>query len=114
VHCDASPGVEFTAAVSEVSAEGLKGHPKVRRVAACQEKGVTLGAPQPAAWEWWSPRHSGRCWEEKVSGKGPVRLSGGCRSANLAESTFKSSSAFTDCSKKLLSFLCDLTVFLSG
>lgn len=54
------------------------------------------------------------CWEEKVSGKGHMRVNSGYRSANLAESTFKSSLAFTDCSKKLLNFLCDLTVFLSG
>lgn len=55
-----------------------------------------------------------RCWEEKVSGKGHMRITGGYRSANLAESSFKSSPAFTDCNKKLLNFLCDLAVFLSG
>lgn len=54
------------------------------------------------------------CWEEKVSGKGHMRITGGYRSANLAESSFKSSPAFTDCNKKLLNFLCDLAVFLSG
>lgn len=54
------------------------------------------------------------CWEEKVSGKGHMRTNGGYRSANLADSYFKSSPAFTDCNKKLLNFLCDLTVFLSG
>lgn len=37
-----------------------------------------------------------------------------CSSANLAESAFKSSPALTGCRKKLLNFLCDLPVFLSG
>lgn len=49
-----------------------------------------------------------------MTGKRHVCLSGGYRTAHLAENTFKSSPAFTDCSKKLLNFLCDLTVFLSG
>lgn len=111
---DASPGIEFTGAVNSVSAEELKGHPKVKRVAMCQKKRSSLGDSMPAGWEQWSPGRSGGMREEKVSRKGHVRVNGGYRSANLAESTFKSSPAFTDCSKKLLNFLCDLTVFLSG
>lgn len=46
--CGASPGIEFTGAVNNVSAEELKGHPKVKRVAVCQKKGGSPGAPLPA------------------------------------------------------------------
>lgn len=100
--------------MNSVSTEELKGHPKVKRVTVCQKKRGSLGDSMPAGWERWSPGRSGGMREEKVSRKDHVRVNSGYRSANLAESTFKSSPAFTDCSKKLLNFLCDLTVFLSG
>lgn len=108
----ASPGIEFPGAVKNVSDEELKGHPKVK----------PSGRKRGALWvPPWQQGESGGflaalvgCWEEKVSGKGHMRTNGGYRSANLADSYFKSSPAFTDCNKKLLNFLCDLTVFLSG
>lgn len=53
VHCDASPGIEFMGDVNNVSAEELKGHPKVKHVAVCQKKRGLLGAPLPVGWEWW-------------------------------------------------------------
>ena len=59
VHRDASPGIEFTGAVNNVSAEALKGHPKVKRVAVCQKKRGLLGASLPAGRERWFPGCSG-------------------------------------------------------
>lgn len=102
--------------MNNVGAQELEGDPKVKREAVCGEKSGSLGAPLPAGWDGNSgfPSAPVGCWEEKVSGKRHVCLNGGYRTANLAESTFKSSPFFTDCTKKLLNFLCDLTVFLSG
>lgn len=114
VRHDASPGIEFAGAMDKVSAEELEGHPKVKRVAVGQKKRGCWLPPCRQGGSGGFPATLVGCWEEKVSGKGHVHVNGRYRSANLAESTFKSSPAFTDCSKKLLNFLCDLTVFLSG
>lgn len=113
---DASPGIEFIGNVNNVSAQELEGDRKVKREAVCQEKRGSLGASLPAGWDGNGgfPSAPAGCWEEKVTGKRHMCLSSGYRTAHLAENTFKSSPAFTDCSKKLLNFLCDLTVFLSG
>lgn len=92
--------------LNNVSTEESKGHPEVKHIAPwvppCkQDRASAFGASLV------------RGLEEKVSRRGNVGGMVDTRSANLAESTFKSSSAFTDCSKKLLNFLCDLSVFLS-
>lgn len=114
VRCNASPGMEFTGAESNVGTEGSKGHPKVKHTAPCQERGALWVPPREQDGTGGLRASPVRCPEEKVSRKGHVCVSGRYRSANLAESAFKSSPAFTDCSKKLSNFLCDLTVFLSG
>lgn len=110
----ASPGIEVTRAVKNVSDEDLKWHPKVKLRGSVRKRGAFWMPP-------WQQEGSGAflaalvgCWEEQVSGKGHMRTNGGYRGANLADSYFRSSPAFTDCNKKLLNFLCDLTVFLSG
>lgn len=48
VRHDASPGIEFTGAMNNVSTEELEGRPKVKRVAVCQKKRGSLGASLPA------------------------------------------------------------------
>lgn len=68
--------------------------------------------PSSGMGAWFAGRFDGMLGE--VHGKGHVRMNDEYRRANLAESAFKSSPAFRDCSEKLLNFLCDLTVFLSG
>lgn len=110
----ASPGIEVTGAVKNVSDEELKWHPEVKLSGRVSEKeglsGCLPGSRRGVVLSWllrW-------VLEEKVSGKGHMRTNAGYRSANFADSYFKSSPAFTDCNKKLLNFLCDLTVFLSG
>lgn len=114
VRYNTSPGIEFTGAVSSVGAEESRGHPEVKHTAPCQGRGALWVPPREQDGTGGLGASLERCLEEKVGRKGHVCLSGRYRSANLAESTFKSSPAFTDCSKKLLNFLCDLTVFLSG
>lgn len=99
--------------MKNVSDEELRGHPKVNLSGRVRKRGARWGPWQQQGCGGFLAALVG-CWEEKVSGKGHMRTNSGYRSANLADSYFKSSPAFTDCNKKLLNFLCDLTVFLSG
>lgn len=74
VHRDAFPGIEFMGDVNNVSAEELKGHPKVKCVAVCQKKRGLLGASMPVGWEQWVLSASVGCWEEKMSENGHTRV----------------------------------------